>query len=237
MKGHFRVRYRAMIVLMMTVLCFSLSIAGAHEEPILLDDPITVTGTVTDDGNVPLAGATVLEKGTSNGTITDANGAYSLRVDDAATLVISYIGYTSAEVGVAGRSQVNIQMTQDIAALSEVIVVGYGRQQKRDVTGSIASISSERIRDLPLTNFENAIHGQLAGVQVLETSGEPGAGPDIRVRGLGSISAGNEPLYVIDGFPVSKNVGIGAQGDLFRRRDAFRPPTQKSIEYAQSKRH
>ena len=121
-------------------------------------------------------------------------------------------------------------MSEKSSVLDEVVVTGYGRQVKRDITGSVASLSTEQIKNLPLSNFENAIQGQLAGVQVSETSGEPGAGPSIRVRGVGSISAGNEPLYVIDGFPISKNVNLGVQGDNERRGSGrFRPPTQNPL--------
>ncbi len=107
--------------------------------------------------------------------------------------------------------------------LDEVVVVGYGTQQKRNITGSISTLSSKNIRDIPVANFENAIQGQMAGVQVQEPSGEPGAATTVRVRGVGSISAGNEPLYVVDGFPVSKNVESSVQGDVARRTVAFRP--------------
>lgn len=190
---------------------------------------ITVTGTVTDEEGNPLPGATVAEKGTTNGTTSDVDGRYSLEVGDNATIIVSFVGFIQQEIVVNNRTLIDIQLSENVAALDEVVVVGYGRQQRRDITGSVASLSSKQIKDIPLTNFENAIHGQLPGVQVLETSGEPGAGPDIRVRGLGSITAGNEPLYVVDGYPVSKNVAVGVQGDVFRRRVAFRPPTANPL--------
>jgi TonB-linked SusC/RagA family outer membrane protein len=187
---------------------------------------VTITGTVTDEEGNPLIGATVQEVGTTNGTLTNADGGYSIEVADGATLAFSYIGYEPQEIRVtAGTTVIDVTMSESVSALDEVVVVGYGRQQKRDITGAVATLSAQQIQDIPLSNFENAIQGQIAGVQVTETSGEPGAGPDIRVRGIGSISAGNEPLYVIDGFPISKNVSVGVQGDVFRRRVAFRPPT------------
>ncbi len=192
--------------------------------------PITVRGQITDAAGLALVGATVLEKGTSNGTVTDIDGNYQITVDDQSTLVISYLGYADVEVAVQGRSSIAVQLKAISSALDEVVVTGYGRQTKRDITGSVASISSEQIKNIPVTSFENAIQGQMAGVQVAETSGEPGAGPTIRVRGVGSISAGNAPLYVIDGFPVSKNVELGVQGDNFRRGEGrFRPPTQNPL--------
>ena len=162
--------------------------------------------------------------------LTDENGNYQITVDDQATLIITFLGYADLEVAVQGRSTISIQLSASASALDEVVVTGYGRQVKRNITGSVATLSAQQIRDIPVTSFENAIQGQLAGVQVSEISGEPGAGPSIRVRGLGSISAGNEPLYVVDGFPISKNVDLGVQGDNFRRGDGrFRPPTQNPL--------
>ncbi len=192
--------------------------------------PIVVTGRVTDEDGLALPGAAVFEKGTSNGTVTDVDGNFSLTVEEGATLVISFLGYADQEVLVLGQTSIAIQMRESASALDEVVVTGYGRQVKRDITGSVATLSARQIQDIPVTSFENAIHGQMAGVQVSETSGEPGAGPSIRIRGIGSISAGNEPLYVIDGFPLSKNVDLGIQGDNFRRGEGrFRPPTQNPL--------
>ena len=192
--------------------------------------PITVAGQITDEQGHSLPGATVLEKGTSNGTVSDENGNFTLTVDDDATLVVSYIGFLDVEILVGGRSSISVILNESASALNEVVVTGYGRQVKRDITGAVATLSADQIKDIPATSFENAIQGQLAGVQVSETSGEPGAGPTIRVRGIGSISAGNEPLYVVDGFPISKNVDLGVQGDNFRRGSGrFRPPTQNPL--------
>ncbi len=184
-----------------------------------------VTGIVRDAlSREPLPGVSVQIKGTTNGTATNREGKYSLEVAENATLIFSYIGYKAQEIPVGNRQVLDVGLEQDLQGLNEVVVVGYGTQQKRDITGSVSSLPAKNIRDIPLTNFENAIHGQIPGVQVQEPSGEPGAAPTIRIRGLGSISAGTEPLYVIDGFPVSKNVDIGVQGDVARRTLAFRPP-------------
>lgn len=191
---------------------------------------ITVAGQITDEQGHPLPGATVLEKGTSNGTVSDEDGNFTLTVDDEATLVVSFIGFQEVEILVGGRTSISVILNESASALNEVVVTGYGRQVKRDITGAVATLSAAQIKDIPATSFENAIQGQLAGVQVSETSGEPGAGPTIRVRGIGSISAGNEPLYVVDGFPISKNVDLGVQGDNFRRGSGrFRPPTQNPL--------
>ncbi len=195
-----------------------------------IDIEVQISGRISDgDTGEPLPGVSVLVKGTTQGTITDTDGNYKITVDESAVLVFSFVGYKTQEVTVGTNSTLNIVLASDVTALSEIVVVGYGTQQRRDITGSVASISSQDIKNIPVTSFENAIQGQLAGVQVSETSGEPGAGPTIRVRGLGSISAGNEPLYVVDGFPISKNVDVGVQGDLFRRRAAFRPPTSNPL--------
>jgi TonB-linked SusC/RagA family outer membrane protein len=186
----------------------------------------TISGVVTDEAGLPLIGVDVVaKKYPTMGTITDLDGKYTLTVpDDETALIFSFIGFRKKEIAIAGNTVIDVTMNEDAALLDEVVVVGYGRQVKRDITGSVATLSANEIREMPVPSFENAIQGQMAGVQVVESSGEPGAGPQIRVRGLGSITAGNEPLYVIDGFPVSKNVDVGLQGDNFRRTVAFRPP-------------
>lgn len=176
----------------------------------------------SESGEV-LPGVNVFVKGTNIGTSTDSEGRYSLTVpDDAQILVFSFIGYRRLEVPIGDRTQINVQLEADVAALEDVVVVGYGTQQRKEVTGAVSSVGSEKLENVPVTSFENAIQGQIAGVTVSETTGEPGATPQIQVRGTGSISAGNDPLYVIDGLPISKNVEL--QGNLFRRRAAFTPP-------------
>lgn len=183
-----------------------------------------LSGQVTDSENGDvLPGVNVFVKGTNVGTSTDSEGRFSLTVpDDAEILVFSFVGYRRLEVPIGNRTEFNIQLEPDVAALEDVVVVGYGTQQRKEVTGSVSSVSAEKLENVPVTSFENAIQGQIAGVTVSETTGEPGATPQIQVRGTGSISAGNDPLYVIDGLPISKNVSL--QGDLFRRRAAFTPP-------------
>lgn len=192
---------------------------------------LTLSGVITDDTGSPLPGASVAEKGTTNGVISGFDGTFSIAVADSnAVIVISYLGFDSVEVNAADFSDdMTISLSESSSALDEIVITGYGRQVKRNITGAVSSISLKQIEDLPLATFENAIQGQIAGVQVTEASGEPGAGATVRVRGVGSISAGNEPLYVIDGFPISKNVGLGVQGDNFRRRSSFRPPSQNPL--------
>jgi len=226
MKFNYLFNFQCFVIVCMLGIHTSIQAHTSIVSPI----PITVSGQITDADGFSLPGATVKEKGTVNGAAADLDGNYSISVDDQSTLVFSYLGYSTVEIEVEGRRSISVQLLESASALDEVVVTGYGRQVKRDITGSVASLSAAKIKDLPVTSFENAIQGQLAGVQVSETSGEPGAGPTIRVRGVGSISAGNDPLYVIDGFPISKNVDLGVQGDNFRRGTGrFRPPTQNPL--------
>jgi len=186
---------------------------------------VSITGTITDAATgETLPGVVVNFKGSTLSTSSNQDGKFSIRIQGPGVLVFSYIGYVKQEVPVTIASTVvNVKLAVDQQSLTEVVVVGYGTQQKRNLTGSIASVGSKGIKDIAVTSFENAIQGQIAGVQVQEPSGEPGAATTIRVRGIGSISAGNEPLYVVDGFPISKNVEPGVQGDVARRTVAFRP--------------
>lgn len=170
-----------------------------------------VTGKVTsaDDQNV-LPGVSVVAKGSSRGTQTDADGNYSLVLPaNTTTLVFSFVGVTTQEVAVGNRSVVNVALSNDSRSLNEVIVVGYGTQQRRDVTGSAATINAGEITNLPVTTFESALQGRAAGVQVTQSSGKLGTALQIRVRGAASVSAGNEPLYVLDGIPIT-SVDVGS---------------------------
>jgi TonB-linked SusC/RagA family outer membrane protein len=191
----------------------------------LVNQVQTITGRVTDaqDGS-PIPGVNVVVQGTTTGTATDANGEYELEApDDAEVLVFSAVGYVRQEVPINGRTTINVQLQSDVEALEEVVVVGYGTQQRAEVTGAVSSVSAQDVQDLAVESFETAIQGKLAGVEVRQATGEPGASPTIRVRGTGSISAGNDPLFVIDGLPITRDEG--AQGTLFRRRSTFTPPT------------
>lgn len=170
---------------------------------------MTVSGTVTDESQQPLPGVNVLEKGTTNGTATDASGNFVLNVqDERSVLVFSFIGYNTQEVALNGRSTVNINLVPSVQALEEVVVVGYGTVERKDLTGAIGSIGSADLQELKVTNVTEAILGKIAGVQVKPYDGTPGKAPAINIRGVGSLSAGTEPLYVVDGFPVSNLQGI-----------------------------
>ncbi len=167
---------------------------------------IIISGIVSDENGQPLPGANILEKGTLNGTQTDFDGKFSLEVSsENAILVVSYLGFTTQEVSVNNQTQVNIKLLPDTAQLEEVVLIGYGTQQQANVSGSIAKASIGELQDYPTSNYDQALAGKLAGVQVLQTTGEPGRELDIRVRGTGTITAGVEPLYVIDGVPLESS--------------------------------
>src|SRR5882762_4228106 len=160
----------------------------------------SVTGTVKSEAGKPIPGVNVLEKGTNNGTVTDAKGKYSLTVTDGnATLVFSFIGYAAQEVAVGDRGVIDIGLAEDTKTLGEVVVVGYGVQKKTDLTGSISSIPVADIAQFPTARADQALQGRASGVYVLNTDGSPGGNAMIRIRGLNSINGGNEPLIVIDG--------------------------------------
>jgi TonB-linked SusC/RagA family outer membrane protein len=175
----------------------------------------TITGKVTDENGVGMPGVNVIVKGTSNGTTTDAEGQYrlALSTDQAAgTLVFSFIGYAAQEQPINNRSTINVSMVADVSELSEVVVVGYGTQEKRDVTSSISTVTGEAISKIPTGNAMDAMKGQIAGVDILQNGGRPGESPTIRIRGRRSLSANNDPLFVVDGIPVT--AGINSISDF-----------------------
>src|SRR5690606_37094986 len=175
----------------------------------------TVVGRVTDgsDGS-GLPGVNILEKGTSNGSLTDANGNYSITVPPDAILVFSFVGFQTQEVAVDGRNTVNLAMQIDATQLDEVVVVGYGEVKKEDLTGSVTAISARDFNKGVLTSPQDLLVGKVAGVQVTTNSGAPGSGATIRIRGGSSLSASNDPLIVIDGFPVDNKVIGGSANAL-----------------------
>ncbi len=167
---------------------------------------IQVTGTVrslADDA--PLPGVNVIVKGTNIGTVTDSDGKYSISVpDENDTLVFSSIGYTREELPVSGRSAIDVVLSEDIRSLSEVVVVGYGTQEKRDLTGAVSSVDAKAISEVVANNAVQAIQGRVSGVNISQDSWRPGAGATVRIRGTRSITASNDPLYVIDGNPIAR---------------------------------
>jgi TonB-linked SusC/RagA family outer membrane protein len=159
-----------------------------------------ISGTIRDNGGQAIPGVNVIEKGTTNGVATDSDGKYSLLVNDAnAVLVISFIGYTTQEIPLNGRNSLDISMSSDTKTLQEVVVVGYGTQLKKDLTGAVSTVSSDRLLDRPAFNVAQALGGKVAGVKVIERSGTPGGSAMIRIRGTNSINSNNEPLFVVDG--------------------------------------
>ncbi len=160
--------------------------------------PIRITGTVTGDSNEPLSGVTVQVKGGSGGTSTNNKGEYSITADDTATLVFSYIGYTSKEVAVKGQNVVDAQLNASGKALDQVVVIGYGTQRKGDITSAVSTISVKDVSSRPVISTSEVLAGKAPGVQVFQPSGAPGADFSVRIRGLASPN-GAEPIYVIDG--------------------------------------
>lgn len=162
-----------------------------------------ITGTVTGPNGEPLQGVSVREKGTSNGTVTNNNGSFILTVGANAILQISNVGYESREIPVNGQTSFSVKLTSSAQQLEQVVVVGYGTQRRRNVTGSVAVVTEADIANRPIVNAAEALQGKAAGVQIVSNSGKPGAGLTVRVRGSSSISAGNDPLYVVDGIPMN----------------------------------
>ena len=164
----------------------------------------TVTGKVTsqEDG-LGIPGVNVVEKGTNNGTTTNSDGSYSLLVSDNATLVFSFVGFATQEISVGGQSTINVTLQSDVTALSEVVVIGYGEVTQRDATGAVASIKAEDFNRGVISSPEQLIQGKTAGVQITSTTGNPGAGVQLRIRGTSSIRSNNNPLFVVDGVPLS----------------------------------
>ncbi|MEP1258948.1 SusC/RagA family TonB-linked outer membrane protein, partial [Algoriphagus sp.] len=169
-----------------------------------------ITGTVisAEDG-LGLPGVNVLIKDSSRGVITDLDGKYSIAASTGETLVFSFVGYLSQEIEIAQSSVIDVTLETDAKILGEVIVVGYGSTTKGDLTGNIASVKGSDLATVPVVNFQDALQGRMAGVFVQSSSGKLGEGVKIRVRGTTSISGGNDPLYVIDGIPVTSNGAIG----------------------------
>lgn len=169
-----------------------------------------ISGTITGTQNETIIGATVLEKGTTNGVVTDIDGKFSIQLtNDNATLVISYIGYKTQEIKPQGNT-LSIQMDEVSEQLNEVIVIGYGTTTVKSNTGSISSVKADDIMNYPSANFANSLAGKATGIQVIQSSGTPGSAPQIRVRGIGTLTAGSNPLIVVDGFPLSEGSTINS---------------------------
>ncbi len=202
-------------------------------------DKKTVSGKVTDKSNQPLPGVTVLIKGTTQGTVTGVDGNYSLSdVPGDATLVFSFVGMRTQEVPVAGSTSINVTMQEETIGIEEVVAIGYGTVKKSDLTGSVVSLNEDDLNQVNPVSIDQLLQGRAAGVQVTQSSHAPGGGVSVRIRGTGSITAGQEPLYVIDGFPINNvstatgKLNSGFDGSLpqVNPLNSINPADIKSIE-------
>jgi len=174
----------------------------------------TISGKITDDAGMPLPGANIVEKGTSNGVQTDFDGNFSISVsDENAVLVVSFVGFLNQEIEVGNQNSLAIQLISDAESLEEVVVTGYGTQRKSDVTGAISSIKTEDFNRGVVANPGQLLQGKISGVNVTATSGEPGAAQNIIIRGIGSLRSGTTPLFVVDGFIID-NSSFGVTNPL-----------------------
>src|SRR5690606_39053295 len=180
---------------------------GINSHNIRLENPFTLSGTVSDDTGVPLIGVNIHVKGTDQGTATDMDGKFFLEnIEIGDVIVLSYVGYTTREITIENAEPLEIVLESNSALLDEVVVVGYGSQIKKAITGAVQTIGSKAIKDLLVAQMSQKLRGRLAGVQIKQTSGRPGAGMTIRIRGQLSVSGGSSPLYVVDGFPISGDI-------------------------------
>jgi TonB-dependent starch-binding outer membrane protein SusC len=169
--------------------------------PAVAQQNIRVKGRLVNDAGQPVQKATITIKGSGSGTSSDDNGSFELTTPPNATLIISSVGFATREVAVSGQTVLNLTLASNTSALDEVVVVGYGTQKKRDVTGSVVSVSEKALREVPVSNLQQALQGRAAGLDIQTVGNNPGAGAQIRIRGIRSISGSNEPLFVVDGIP------------------------------------
>ncbi len=173
-----------------------------------------ITGSVKDSNGEPLIGASVMEKGTTNGVITDMDGNFTLQVAENAVLQVSYIGYVAQEVPVSNHSNFTIKLLEDTEVLEEVVVVGYGTMKKSDLTGSVSNVKADKLLDRPAVNVGQALSGKASGVEIFENGGDPDGKIRIRIRGDNSINSSNDPLYVVDGIIGVNNVNLLNPSDI-----------------------
>lgn len=176
--------------------------------------PKTITGVVLDEAGIPVIGANVVVKGTTNGTISDVDGKFTLEAASGDLLAISYIGYLPTDIKVSNATKLDILLKEDAQGLEEVVVVGYGTVKKRDLTGAVASVNAEKIASIPSTTAAEALQGRIPGVMVTTSNWSPGQSPNVMIRGKRSITASNDPLYVIDGVPITGGMGEIAPSDI-----------------------
>ncbi|MDF2157494.1 TonB-dependent receptor [Algoriphagus sp. CAU 1675] len=200
MKNHYLSRIKIPLVGFLLLL-FTLSIQAQAQTR-------SISGVVVSEGdNEPIPGALVMIKGTQKGTVTDIDGSFTIEASVGEVLVVSFVGFTSQEVAVAsGTNNIQVALPLSTSDLTEVVVVGYGSQLKREVTGAVQTVKSEELQDLPVSTIGQKLQGRLAGVQINQTTGKPGQGLTVRIRGQLSVTAGSDPLYVVDGFPITGNI-------------------------------
>lgn len=198
MNNHYLSKMKVRLVgFLLLMFCISLTSYGQTQ---------SVRGVITSEGEA-VPGALVIVKGTQRGTVTDIDGSFSIDAAAGETLVVSFVGYTTKEVAVVGGQTVyNVNLALSTSDLSEVVVVGYGSQIKKEVTGSVVSIGGAELKDMPVSTIAQKLQGRLAGVQINQTTGQPGRGMQVRIRGQLSVSGGSEPLYVVDGFPITGDI-------------------------------
>lgn len=198
---------RQMVALLLTLF----AVANA---PGVFAQSRTVTGVIRDDTQTPLPGVSVVEKGTSNGTVTDSDGRFSIAVGQNSVLSVSFIGMKPMEVPVENRTSLDITMEPDVAELGEVVVIGYGTVERRDLANAVSTVGAAELKDIPINSAAQALSGRLAGVQVLTSEGSPDAEVQIRVRGGMSITQDNSPLYVVDGVQVENALSVLSPQDI-----------------------
>lgn len=213
----------------------SLSVS-AVEEPLASQNSVAqigqqkrITGVVTDQSGIPILGANILVKGTTNGTITDMEGRFSLSLNEGDVLQVLYIGYNTKMVTVGNQTTLQIQLSEDSKALEEVVVVGYGTQRKSDITSAVSVVDMKNIGDVPSTDPTRLLMGQAAGVTVKQSSGAPGQEMDITIRGTGSLGADSKPLYVVDGFPVGTTLNQSISSDDIESISVLKDAASTSI--------
>lgn len=215
---------RKKIILLLMLLVFIATSSVYAQE-------MTVTGVVTSymEDDMTLPGVSVIVKNTTTGTITDINGRYSIDVNANDTLVYSYVGMTTQEIPVDGRNVIDVSMIMDVENLGEVVVVGYGTESSKLISGSLGIVSENEMRDIPIRTLDGVLQGRSAGLQITQSSGTPGAANSVRIRGNSSLSAGNEPLYVVDGIPITTG-SIGQVGFSGQQIDALSDINPNDIE-------
>lgn len=183
-------------IIFLTLLCCTLFSVSSFAQA------QTIKGTVLDEIGMPLPGANILETGTKNGTTSDFDGKYSLQIAKGSTITITYIGYKTQVIEVGSKSTIDIDLVPDLQQLEETVIIGYGSVQKKDLTGSVATVNMDKLTEAPVANFDEALAGRVAGVQVSASGGEPGSAMNIVIRGGNTVNGDNSPLYVMDGFIV-----------------------------------